>query len=235
MRRRPNLAIDTDVLSAGIRRPNVRRSFLRWTARCAAWLFALAIFAATNQHAFAAGPPGKVVFYLGNTGPVVRLERIPQSEGVRAILAMYTLENGAGCAGKNARGLVECALTKELGLGANCSEEHIGFVRGWFNRTSNLSSRWGKEDEDAKRPGALEGLCYSQPYTASWQNIWETIRVDINADVVTVDAIFSGGSQNGRTRTRYVTSYRIGPHEISELASDIHVLERSQKSFFSGR
>lgn len=207
-----------------------------WIARCAGCLFALVTLSLSSQPTLAAGSLGKVVFYLDRGGPVVRLDRVPQSEGVRAILALYALENGAGCEGKNEQGLVKCALTKELGLGANCSEEHIRFVRTWFPKTANLTWRWNERwNGDARNPGALETLCYGQPDTASWQNIWEIIRVDVSSDVVTVDAIVSGGSQHGRTRARYVTSYRIGQHEITELTSNTKVLESSQKSIFEGR
>lgn len=207
-----------------------------WIARCAGCLFALVTLTLSSQPILAAGSLGKVVFYLDRGGPVVRLDRVPQSEGVRAILALYALENGAGCEGKNEQGLVKCALTNELGLGANCSEEHIRFVRKWFTKTANLTSRWHEKwDGDARKPGALEALCYGQPDTASWQNIWEIIRMDVSADVVTVDAIFFGGSQHGRTRTRYITSYRIGQHEVTELTSNTKVLESSQKSIFEDR
>jgi hypothetical protein len=190
--------------------------------------------AASAPVVLAAGPHGKVVFSLDQHAvPVVRLDRVPRSEGLRAILALYALENGAGCEGKNGQDLVRCALTGALGLGANCSEAHVRLVRTWFTRTTNLTSRWSEQrDADAKQAGSLENLCYRQPDTASWQNIWEIIRVDVASDVVTVDAIFFGGSQHGRTRARYITSYRIGRHQVTELRSERRVIERSSKSIF---
>jgi hypothetical protein len=209
----------------------------RWLARAARAVLVITVLAASCESVLAAGAPGKVVFYLDtNHRPVVRLDRVPLSEGVKAILAMYALQNGAGCEGKNEQALVKCALTSELGLGANCSEEHVRLVRAWFAKTPNLTGRWDERwNRDARKAGSLENLCYGQPDTGSWHNIWEIIRVDVSSDLVTVDAIFFGGSQHGRTRARYVTSYRIGEREITELRSDQRVLERSSKSIFEGK
>jgi len=234
---RSNTAVDVDFPAADCRLHMVRQSLLRRAARCARGLLALAVLTAQCQVVRSAGTQGQAVFYFDEQHmPVVRLDRMPQSEEVRAVLALYALVNGAGCEGKNEQGLVKCALTSELGLGANCSAEHLRLVRSWFRRTPNLTSRWIEDrDGDARKPGALENLCYQQPDTASWQNVWEIIRVSVSADVVTVDAIFFGGSQYGRTRARYTTSYRIGQHEISELRSATRVLERSSKSIFEGR
>lgn len=211
--------------------------FRRWTARCVRWLFGLAVLPLAPYAAHAEGSAGQAVFYLDqHFSPVVRLERTSQSEAMKAILAMYALQNGAGCGGKNEQALVKCALTNNLGLGANCSEEHLRLVRGWFKKTPNLTSRWNpRVDGDPSRLGALESLCYGQPDTASWQNIWEIIRVDESSESVRVDAIFFGGSQHGRTRARYVTTYRIEEKEITVVHSTVKVLESSAKSIFEGR
>jgi hypothetical protein len=235
-----NRLFDTDAP----RRPRLRRSWFlcagqrrRWTARWVPWLFGVAVLPLTTYAAHAAGSAGLPVFYLDqHFSPVVRLDRTSQSEPLKAILAMYALQNGAGCGGKNEQDLVKCALTNELGLGANCSEEHLRLVRAWFKKTPNLTSRWNEKfDEDPSRSDALENLCYGQPDTASWQNIWEIIRVDESSEKVTVDAIFFGGSQHGRTRARYVTTYRIGKREVTVVHSTVTVLESSSKSIFEGR
>lgn len=217
----------------GFAAPQLRR----WAARSVQAFAALAGLALFGTPSLAAGSVGQAVFYLDrNYQPIVRLDRVPQSEAVRSILALYALENGAGCGGKNEQDQVKCSLTSELGLGENCSEEHVRLVRAWFVKTPNLTSRWVEaRNSDAKKPGSLEDLCYRQPDTASWQNIWEIIRVDARSDVVTVDAIFFGGSQHGRTRTRYVTTFRVGHQRITELRSKAKVLESSSKSIFEAK
>jgi len=198
-------------------------------------LIALAALA-TSGPLLAAGPGGQPVFQWDRDRPVVRLDRVPQSEGMKAILALYALESSAGCEGNDEQGRVKCALTRELGLGANCSEAHIGLVRDWFTRIPKLTSRWIEQrDGDAKKPGALEDFCYRQPDTAGWQNVWEFIRVEVNADRVTVDATWFGGSGYGRTRERSIARYRIGAHEITPLGARTIVLERSSKGIHEGK
>lgn len=118
------------------------------------------------------------VFYIDeHYRPVTRLDRLPHlTAGLKALLALYALENGAGCEGKDEDKRVRCKLTAELGLGSNCSEAHIQLVRSWFDSTPNLTSRWNARwNATTKSPGSLEHFCYGQPDTASWQNIWEII------------------------------------------------------------
>lgn len=178
---------------------------------------------------------GLVVFYLDeHYQPTVRLDRIqPHSEGVKAILALYALENGAGCEGKNERELVNCALTKELGLGANCSADHIALVRTWFDITPNLTSRWNERwNKETRKAGSLEALCYSQPDTASWHNIWEIIRISTEGEVVTVEAVQAWGSQFGHGRVRYKHSYQVLQGRVKEVSAEVTELQRSSKSIF---
>jgi hypothetical protein len=163
--------------------------------------------------------------------PTVRLDRIPKNPALRAILALYALENGAGCEGKNAIGLVNCKLTSALGLGANCSAEHLELVRTWFTTTPNLTSRWHPLDAVTASP-SLEQLCYQTPDTASWQNTWQVIRLRVEADLVHVNAVLYWGSRNGQGRVRYEHSYRVSGERVEEVAAKVSELSRSSKSMF---
>lgn len=175
------------------------------------------------------------VFYLDGSNPVVRLDRLPNAfEGVKAILAAYALENGAGCDYRIAQGL-RCALTRELGLGANCSDAHIGFVRSWFKVMPKLTSRLVHGlDDDSQKPGSLENLCYGKSDMAGVQNLWEIIRVSVSKETVAVDAILHWGSRWGHGRVRYRNTYRIEQHTVTEVSSRITDLEYSQESIFKG-
>lgn len=176
-----------------------------------------------------------VVFYLDqHYHPVVRLDRIQSApEGVHAILALYALANGAGCEGKNQQGLVNCALTRRLGLGTNCSPQHIDLVRAWFEITPNLTSRWSERwNKQPQQVDALETLCYRQPDTGSWQNIWEIIRVSTSNGIIAVEAVQAWGSQNGHGRVRYRNSYKISGHRVEEISAEVIELESSSKSIF---
>lgn len=178
-----------------------------------------------------------VVFYLDKDyRPVTRLDRIPDlSPGHRALLALYALENGAGCEGKDEGNRVKCDLTQKLGLGANCSDAHIALVRSWFETTPKLTSRWSERwNAKTKSSGTLESLCYGQPDTASWHNVWEIIKIKLAGEFAEVEAILSWGSQYGHGRVRYRNSYRIGEDMILETSSEITELSRSSQGIFGG-
>lgn len=196
----------------------------------------VAILMLFSAHFPAGALETSVVFYLDqHHRPVVRLDRIQSAvpEGVHAILALYALENGAGCKGKNQQGLVHCALTTSLGLGANCSPEHIDLVRAWFETTPNLTSRWSERwDKQTQQVDALETLCYRQPDTASWHNIWEVIQVSASSEIIGVEAVQAWGSQNGHGRVRYKNSYKISGHRVKEISAEVTELKRSSKSIF---
>jgi hypothetical protein len=193
------------------------------------------LFTAQSKHACAA--ERVVVFYLNeHHRPVTRLDRLPElTPGLKALLALYALENGAGCEGKDESDRVRCDMTEKLGLGSNCSDAHIQLVRTWFDSTPNLTSRWSARwNTKTRTPGTLENLCYGQPDTASWHNIWEIIKVKSTGDAVEVEAILSWGSQHGHGRVRYINSYRIGSQTIAETASQVTELSRSKEGIFGG-
>jgi hypothetical protein len=96
--------------------------------RLAAWHGLAGLIAAAfmtlSQRAGAAEPVSVFLLDSHHT-PVVRLEKLtpPLSEPVRAILAMYALQDGGGCEGENdpkENGL-HCILTTALGVGPQCS------------------------------------------------------------------------------------------------------------------
>jgi hypothetical protein len=63
--------------------------------------------------------------------PIVRLEKLaPLSEAMRALLAMYALENGSGCESETVRDKgLHCELTAALGIGPQCSQAQVRLVR----------------------------------------------------------------------------------------------------------
>jgi hypothetical protein len=86
-----------------------------------------------------------VVFYYDKQSqPITRLDRIaPMSDGLRAILAMYALQNGAGCDGGNEN--LTCALTDALKVGGQCSAQHLetglGLVQDAISEHERLPGR----------------------------------------------------------------------------------------------
>ena len=163
------------------------------------------------------------VYYLDkNYYPVARLDRLaPLSEGMRAILALYALNNGAGCDHVSEVGL-QCTLTAALGFKAQCSEEHISLVRRWFPGPLPRFNTYALPEELAnpRTKGALERLCYRQPNTASWQRLWEVIRIGRDNDTVTVQAAGVWVAPDGNSgKFSYMTRFRIGSRSVDLISN----------------
>jgi uncharacterized protein len=158
------------------------------------------------------------IFYLDdNWRPVVKIDRLgPLSDGMRAILAMYALQNGAGCAGGNEN--IRCSLTDSLNVGAQCSKEHVNLIRTWFRQSIPKLGGYGDDVyKNIQTPGGLEAGCYKKPDGATFQSIWDIIRVTQNGNHVIVDA---HGTWLAREKTgsfRYLTEYRINKDSVTVI------------------
>jgi hypothetical protein len=91
----------------------------------------VALLLSTNALSESNAASNVIVFYLDDRyRPVAKPERLqPLSDGTKAILAMYALQIGAGCGGRRPTDEIHCELTTALGLGAQCSAQHISLVR----------------------------------------------------------------------------------------------------------
>jgi hypothetical protein len=163
-----------------------------------------------------------VVFYLDSQyRPVAKLERLGKiSEGTKAVLAMYALQVGGGCEGHDDQGL-KCELTRALGLGAQCSSQHLNLVRAWFKEAlPRMTGHHESTFQNVVKSGELGSICYSQPDTATRQHVWETIRVSTEDNLVSVDAISrSIASADGPFGTnRYSTTYRIDENVVTVVS-----------------
>jgi hypothetical protein len=163
-----------------------------------------------------------IVFYLDSQfRPVAKLERLGQmSEGAKAILAMYALQRGGGCEGNDQAGL-KCELTKALGLGAQCSKEHLQLVKSWFKQEMPPMSGYPEQViQRVLRSGDLESICYNQPYTATRQEVWEIIRVKREGNHFSVDAIshWTAGADGPSGKNRYSTKYRVEKNDVTTLS-----------------
>jgi uncharacterized protein len=164
--------------------------------------------------------PAKVtVFYLDeNWRPVVKIDRLgPLSDGMRAILAMYALQNGAGCSGGNEN--IRCSLTDSLSIGAQCSKEHVNLIRTWFRQSIPKMGGYGDDVyKNIQTPGGLEAGCCKEPDGATFQRIWDIIRLTQNGSHVIVDA---HGKWLVREKTgsfRYLTEYRINNDSVTVIS-----------------
>jgi hypothetical protein len=170
------------------------------------------------------------VFSLDEAGrPLTRLDPLePMSDGLRAILAMYTFEAGAGCDTYDKAGL-QCALTRALGLGPQCSPSHLNLVASWF-RKDMPGFGWLTDTElkNAKQTNELSARCYNQPAGATFQSIWEHVGVQVRGARVTVDStVISGRAADGPLiRRRYACVYEIRGREIAIISSKVTSTEK---------
>jgi hypothetical protein len=152
--------------------------------------------------------------------PVVRLEKLgPLTEGMRALLAMYALENGAGCETETEeeKGL-HCALTAALGVGPQCSQAQFDLVRAWFKSIPVMGVGIAGDNSNIRAPGMLENICYASSITDSYQRSWDRIRVKRDGTEVSVDAVGSWNIRDQEGRFHYRTRYRIEDHSITTLS-----------------
>jgi hypothetical protein len=182
---------------------------------------AVLVLAVCSLFSVSYAEPQVVVFYLDREyRPVAKLERLGKvSEGMKAILAMYALQIGGGCEGNDDQGL-KCELTKALGLGAQCSKQHLNLVTAWFKR--EMPSMSGYPEQTIQRvlkSGELGSICYNQPYTATRQQIWEIIRVKTEKNIVSIDAIshWTASADGPSGKNRYSTTYRIDENSVAIL------------------
>jgi len=186
-------------------------------------LFALTFVSSVPATTQAAEPV--TVFLLDSKyEPVVRLEKLspPLTEGLRAILAMYALQDGGGCEGEtdpNEKGL-HCALTTALGVGPQCSEAQLRLVRAWFKSLPKMSGLAADHYLNIQRPDSLETICYAAPYTASFQQIWDRIRVTQDGGEVVVDAVGSWLARDESGHFHYRSKYKIEDHSITTLSHE---------------
>lgn len=162
------------------------------------------------------------MFYLDeHYKPVVRVDRLkPMSEGMRAILAMYALQNGGGC-GSLEGDQLQCVLTDSLGLGNQCSEKHKQVVSSWFKSGMPIMDGGGEGAyQKALKGGDLGSLCSLNPDTSGMQMTWEVIRVRQDGDHVHVEAIRDSTttSEGPMYRSKYVTEYLINSKDITVLS-----------------
>jgi hypothetical protein len=177
------------------------------------FLFVLLIVVFIATQSF--GASKVTIFYLDKDyQAVVKLERLsPMSDAMRAILAMYALQNGAGCWGGNEN--LRCVLTDSLNIGGQCSKEHIKIIRTWFKKSIPKMSGYPDDIyKNIQTPGNLEDICYKMPDSSTFQNTWDIIRVTQNGNNVIVDAHGHWLEREESGSFRYITEYRINKDSV---------------------
>ena len=105
------------------------------------------------------------------------LERITDQE--RAAIGYVSTFVGYDCWWEgdlvnDERSNLDCKIISALGLGYQCSESHLGYLRKWFSNDSEVLSELHNSN------------CPIIPYTASEQNYFSTIKVSTKEDSISV-------------------------------------------------
>lgn len=78
------------------------------------------------------------------------------------------------------RSNLDCKLITALGLGYQCSDEHLGFLRRWFADDQQVLDELEKSN------------CPTTPYTATIQNTFDEISLTVKNDSIIVSFQASG-------------------------------------------
>jgi hypothetical protein len=201
--------------------------------RAALLMFAATVLAVTPQRAPAAETV--TVFLLDqHYNPQVRLNKVaPLGEPLRAILAMYALQDGGGCEGNTdpSENGLHCILTTALGVGPQCSAAQLQLVRAWFKTSIPRMSGLAPDIYlNVQRPGTLENICYAAPMTATFQQTWDRIRVRQDGTEIFVDAVGSWLSRGTTGGFHYRTTYKVDDHSITTLSHEEIPMKSQNKS-----
>jgi len=82
------------------------------------------------------------------------------------------------------RSNLDCKIITALGLGYQCSESHLGYLRKWFSDDKEVLSELEKSN------------CPTTPYTATNQNTFDKILINTKGDSISV--YYEAGGVNVR-------------------------------------
>lgn len=156
----------------------------------------------------------KVILYYDSGNVVTRLDRIsPLSDGLRAILAMYALQNGTGCVRSEA---YQCVLTDALEIGGQCSDTHLKLVQAWFK--SGIPNMSWYSSINPESIDDMRNSCYQKPDGASFQRLWNLIQVEVTEPRVRVYGSGMWLARDSSGEFRFDTEYEIGPNTIKVIS-----------------
>ena len=107
------------------------------------------------------------------------------------------------------RSNLDCKMISALGLGYQCSDQHLGFLRKWFSTEQGILSELEKSN------------CPTTPYTATNQNTFDEIKLTLKDDSIIV--FFKASGVNMREQSNWnwsETAY------FKLLANDLKLIEK---------
>ncbi len=104
------------------------------------------------------------------------------------------------------RSNLKCKILSALGLGYQCSNQHLGFLRHWFRNDSASLAR-------------LED-CPTIPFTATIQDTFDSISIHESGNVIIVIASITGVNIREESEWHYLeeTIFRKGPDYVAVIS-----------------
>ncbi len=188
------------------------------SAACRAITLCLVVCASSTH---AAGQGNWVTVYdNADASPVVRLDAIPgRTPAIDGILAMVAFQQTPfGCAGPWET--MACPLTRDLGLGLQCSDAHVALVRRWFPDAMPKLSGYGEHQYSGyEGQGPDASMCERTPESATFQSHLSSLRLRRHGNEVVTQMTVSWYAQERSGSIEYRTVYRVDQDRIVVLSN----------------
>ncbi|MEZ4924491.1 MAG: hypothetical protein R2780_15085 [Crocinitomicaceae bacterium] len=101
---------------------------------------------------------------------------------------------------------LKCKLTNKLGLGYQCSDQHLNFLKSWF------------KDEDSVLLKLEE--CPLVPYTATSQNAIKKLSLEVTNDTIIIQSDITGANLRELTFWSYskIDSFKVHLRDLSIIS-----------------
>jgi hypothetical protein len=145
-----------------------------------------------------------------NHAPTVDIdEAVPRSSAIEGILAMLAFQvTPSGCEGP--RGDMDCPITRELGLGRQCSEAHLAMVERWFpDSMPQIGGDHAQHYTGYAGAGPEAWMCAQTPEGANVQDHLVAVDLWQDGDLVAIDTEVRWYAREESGLLKYRSEFRI--------------------------
>lgn len=172
----------------------------------------------------AAAPGAWITVYesRNDAAPRVHLDRLPQrSPAIDGILAMVAFQQTPfGCEGP--RDAMDCPITRDLGLGLQCSDAHVAFVRRWFpDRIPKLGGRHERHYSGFAGKGPDASMCAQTPTSASVQSHLSSLRIRQSSRKLSIESRVMWYARERSGEIVYRTRFRLDGDALVLRSSEV--------------
>lgn len=197
---------------------------LRARTACIAACLLLPAAAAMPGSAHATAPGDWVTVYDAHSddGTRVHLDRLPQrTPAIDGVLAMIAFQQTPiGCEGP--RDALDCPITRELGLGLQCSDAHVAIVQtGFPERMPKLGGYHESRYSGFEGKGPDASMCAQTPESASVQSHLSSVRIRQAGRRLTVESRVVWHARERSGETVYRTRLRVDGDRVVPVSNTV--------------